>query len=102
MKVEHVLDNYRYTLSNDNLKVNDEVFPIAFGRCLDNGDWILHKFEWGEHSGFPNSPHIIQDLSHSNYKPYQVRTDHGYGPCEKYFKIIKKERVENHIISHNV
>lgn len=101
MLIEKVWEGIRYTLSNDNLKVNDEVFPIANGRCTDDGGWILHEIEFEcRHfkdfvpSGFPDEPHTILDLKHSDYKPYQIRTDQGYGPIEKYYKIVKKEKQE--------
>ena len=102
MKVEKVLNGIRYTLSNQNLQVGDKVYPIARGRCLDNGGWILHEIEFESKyveglntSGFPDEPHTILDLKHSkDYKPYEVRTDMGYSPIECYFKIIKKEKQE--------
>ena len=102
MLVETVHEGIRYTLCNDNLKVNDEVFPIASGRCLDDGGWVLHKIEFESKnfecfypSGFPNEPHIILDLNYDNGKqgkPYQVRTNCGFSPIECYYKIIKKEQ----------
>lgn len=98
MNVEKVLNGIRYTLSNDNLQVNNEVYPIANGRCIDNNEWILHGFDFrGFMSGFPDEPHIIKDLNYSTYKPNQVRTSHGFGPIEIYYKIIKKEKqiIEN-------
>ena len=92
MNIERIDKGIRYTLSNENLKEGDEVFPIAWGRCLDDGGWILTNFNFKESmSGFPNEPHIILDLHHTNYKPYEIRTDYGYGPAECYYKIIKKE-----------
>jgi ribosomal protein S17 len=95
MKIEKVHNKIRYTLSNENLKVGDEVFPIANGRCLDDGGWILHNLDYREFvSGFPNEPHIIMDLNYDNGrqgKTYQVKTDKGYSPIERYFKIVKKE-----------
>jgi hypothetical protein len=96
MKIEKVHNKIRYTLSNENLKVGDEVFPIANGRCLDDGGWILHNLDFREvMSGFPNEPHIIQDLNYDNgrqSKAYQVKTSHGYSPIECYYKIIKMEK----------
>lgn len=96
MEIEHYHNHLRYRLSNDNLKVGDKVYPIANGRCLDGGGWILHDFDFS--SGFPDEPHTILDLNHSDYKPYQIRTDHGYGPIEIYYKILKVEKkiVEYH------
>lgn len=99
MLVETVHNKIRYTLSNDNLQVGDKVYPIADGRCLVNGGWILHGFNFDEAcSGFPDEPHTIINLKHSpDYKPYEVRTDCGYSPAECYYKIIKCEKqiVEN-------
>jgi hypothetical protein len=93
MNIEKVLNGRRYTLSNDNLQVNDKVYPVANGRCFGKDEWILHGFDFKEHSsGFLNDPHTIIDLNHSNYKPYQVRTSHGYGPIETYYKVIKVEK----------
>ena len=93
MKIEKTIGNIRYTLSNDDLKVGDKVFPIASGRCINNNDWILHGFDFNPVlSGFPDEPHIIKDLNYSDYKPEQIRTNHGYGPIEIYYKIIKKEK----------
>lgn len=96
MKVEKVLNGIRYTLSNEGLTVGDKVYPIARGRCLDNGGWILHDFDFRDFmSGFPDEPHIILDLKHSkDYKPYEVRTNMGYSPVESYYKIVKKEKQE--------
>lgn len=93
MLVEKYLNGTRYTLSNEGLAVGDEVYPIARGRSLEDGGWILHEFDYSEScSGFPDEPHVIVDLDYSTYKPYQIRTDHGYGPIELYYKIIKIER----------
>lgn len=101
MKVEKYLDGIRYTLSNENLAVGDKVYPIASGRCTDAGEWILHKIEFESTyveglntSGFPDEPHTILDLHHSDYKPYEVHTDHGFSPIECYYKIIKREKQE--------
>jgi len=93
MQIERVHEGIRYTLSNEGIQTGDEVFPIANGRCLDGGGWILHDFDFQDFvSGFPNEPHIIETLKHSDYKPYEVRTDHGYGPIEIYYKIVRVER----------
>ena len=89
MKVEKVHEGIRYTLSNDDLQVNDEVFSIGSGRCLGGDDWILHDFRWTD---FPHDPATILELKHSDYKPYEVRTTQGYSPRESYYKIIKKEK----------
>lgn len=100
MQVEKVLNGVRYTLSNEGVQVGDQVYPIARGRCLPDGGWILHEIEFESHrvaglntSGFPDEPHTILDLNHSEDKAYQVRTDHGYSPIECYFKITKREEL---------
>jgi hypothetical protein len=99
MLVEKVHNEIRYTLSNQNLQVGDEVFPIAHGRCLDGGGWILHGFAWEDYvSGFPSDPHTILDLKNSDYKPEQVHTDHGTGPIEMYYKVIKMEKYQ--VVTH--
>ena len=93
MQVEKVHNGIRYTFSNENLAVNDKVYPIAWGRCLDGGGWILHGFRFEDYlSGFPEEPHVILNLNYSIYKPEQVRTNEGFGPIEIYYKIIKKEK----------
>ena len=92
MIIEKVHNEIRYTLSNENLKVGDKVFPIANGRCLDNRGWILHDFDFRDFmSGFPDEPHTIESLKYSTYKPYEVKTDMGFSPKECYYKVIKME-----------
>lgn len=93
MEIEKYLNKVRYTLSNENLEVGDQVFPIGRGRIREDGKFILHNLDFTDYmSGFPDEPHTILDLNHSGYKPYEVRTDHGYSPKESFFKIIKKEK----------
>jgi hypothetical protein len=101
MKIEKVYNNIRYTLSNEDLQVGDKVYPIARGRCLDGGGWILHDIDFRDFSsGFPDEPHTILDLNYDNGrqmpefflgKSYQVRTNYGYSNIESYYKIIKRE-----------
>ncbi|MFW5847494.1 MAG: hypothetical protein ACOCVF_01055 [bacterium] len=93
MEIEKYLNGkFRYLLSNENLKEGDKVYPIANGRCRDDGSWILHGFNFEESlSGFPDNPHTIINLKYSDYKPYEVKTDKGYSPIECYYKIIKVE-----------
>lgn len=94
MQVEKIYDNVRYRLSNENLQVDDKVYPVARGRCVENDEWVLHEIDFDEDiSGFPYEPHTIENRHYSDCKPYEVHTDHGYGPMETYFKIIKRERL---------
>ena len=97
MIIEKIHNKLRYTLSNDNLEVGDRVYSIANGRCIGGDRWILHEIDF-KHSGFPEEPHIIKNLHHSDYKPYEIQTDHGFGPRETYYKIIK---VEQRIIEYH-
>ena len=93
MIIERTHNGIRYTLSNDNLKVSDEVYPIARGRITDNNEFILEELDYRDFmSGFPDEPHIIEDLYYSLQKSYEVKTSHGYSPIECYYKIIKKEK----------
>lgn len=69
--------------SNENLKVGDQVFPIYTPVLKE-----LCFLDFA--SGYPDEPHTIQKLKRSDYKPYETSTSHGYGPEEKYFKIIPK------------
>jgi len=96
MKTTHVYQHILYTLSNEDLKVGDETFPVSAGISKDDV-YIHERFEFARYmSGFPNDPHIIEDLHHNDqYKPYEIRTNHGYGPKEKYFKIISKKDLMN-------
>lgn len=92
MVIEKYHEKIRYTLTNDNLKEGDEVFPIGRGRVRDDDTFILTELRYEDYmTGFPDEPHKILNVKHSDYKPYEVRTDHGYSPVECYYKIIKKE-----------
>jgi hypothetical protein len=94
MNVEKVHGNFRYTLTNKCLAVGDEVFPIAWGKT-ENGLFLFHELDYSFcSSGFPDDPHIIKDLNHSDYKPYEIHTNKGYGPVETYFRIMTKEEIK--------
>ena len=95
MQTTYKLNGKIYTLSNEGLVEGDKVFPISYGRC-ENGVHIHEEFmfpkpEWNE---FPDDPHTIEDLHYSDYKPYEVHTDYGYGAVEQYFKIINIEDIK--------
>jgi hypothetical protein len=93
MKTYIIYDKIKYHLSNENLQINDKVYPIARGRCQED-IWVLLKYDFREFmSGFPDDPHIIKDLNYSDYKPEQIRTDKGFGPIETYYKIIKTDNL---------
>lgn len=90
MIIKHKYNGKEYTLSNENLEVGDEVYSISWGKTdIENKTYEHHHFDF-KHcmSGWKSAPHVILDLHHSDYKPYEVHTNHGYGPVEAYFKII--------------
>lgn len=98
MDIEIIHDKIRYTLSNDNLKTGDEVYPIASGRCTGGDIWILHSIEQSAYDnteimscGLPGFPHIIKTTKYSDRKSEEIQTEMGFGPREKYYKIIKRE-----------
>jgi len=89
MNITHTHQGKDYHLTNENLEVGDETFPISNGRVT--GDTYKHEyFNFNPVCcGFPDEPHIIVDLKHSDSKAYQIRTQRGYGPAEEYFKIVE-------------
>lgn len=83
--------NEFHLLTNEELAVGDKVFPIAHG-WNDGRTWYLIGVDYSfTCSGWPTEPHTILDLNYSNDKTYQVRTDHGFGPIEGYFKLIARK-----------
>lgn len=94
-ETEHVQDGKKYKLSNQGLKAGDPVFPISQGFVGDDEKYHHQKFDFRNFmTGFPDEPHIILNLNHSDSKPFQVRTSHGYSPIECYFKIIEVEELK--------
>lgn len=87
MNVQHTHGGRIYNLTNDGLSVGDAVFPISWGR-ITGKKYAHHEFCFKPScTGFPDEPHTILDMHHSDDKGYEVRTDKGYGPRETYFKI---------------
>ena len=64
-------------------------FMYAVDRDIKMGDIcrFKHPMQPDDMADF-SEKHIIQDLHHSDYKPYEVRTNNGFGPKEAYFKIV--------------
>lgn len=54
---------------------------IAIGSACYNVSCGIHDFDIGD-------PHFIMDLHNSIDKSVQIRTSHGYGPKEDYFRIL--------------
>ena len=97
MIVSHKYKNKLYVLSNDDLNIGDETFPISLGIIDDMRKTYNHKsFQFGETlTGFPYLPHIIANLHYSNVKSYEIQTNRGYGPIEKYFKVISVNELDD-------
>ncbi len=85
MKISLYVNNHQYFFTNEDLKVGDEVWPLTSG-YNENGVYYVSSITRDYFE--PNEPHIIQNLKHSDTKSYEVRTNHGYGPRECYFKLI--------------
>jgi len=89
MKVEHIHEGKRYVFSDEGIVAGTAVFPIANGRINSDNEFVFHDFTFEDYmTGFPDEPHTILDTKYSTYKPYEVRTDHGFGPIEKYFRLV--------------
>jgi hypothetical protein len=99
MIIQHTYNSIDYILSNENLKKGDRVYPISRGRTAGNTH-IHYEYDFRDFmSGFPKEPHIIEDLKHSeNCKPYEIRTDHGYGPAEMYYRIVASMNKSDYIV----
>jgi len=93
MQTTHTYNGKIYTLSNEGLVEGDKVFPISFG-TTENGIFTHEYFKFFEWDYFPDDPHTIEDLYYSDFKPYEIKTDHGFGPIEKYYKIISIEDIK--------
>lgn len=101
-----------YVFSNEGITVGDETFTITDNRLVDGECTLtglrlrsgMRSDEKEYYTGFPNDPHIILDLEHSTDRSHQVRTNHGYGPVESYFKVVrvmKREPVKPLILKKN-
>ncbi len=94
MDTTHTYQGISYVLTNEGIVNGDKVFPISEGTVKSDGTYEHNSFDYrGFMSGFPYEPHVMIDVKHSDYKPYQSRTSHGFGPIEKYFKIKSKEPI---------
>lgn len=91
MNIMHKHKGVDYVLTNDNLQVGDKVYPIGWG-CAASTGYIHFKFDFSPSmSGFPSEPHIIEDRHYMNHRvgdPEEIRTNHGYGPSQQYYKIV--------------
>lgn len=95
METSYIHEGVKYVLSNENLAVDDKVFPISRGRTINNVH-VHEEFDFRDFmSGFPDDPHTIKDLNYDNGrqgKTYEVHTSHGWSPKECYFKIISTNK----------
>jgi hypothetical protein len=95
MKIKHKYNGKTYTLSNENLQNGDKVYPISRGKSNSEKFTYEHwGFDWRNFMcGWKSEPHTLLDIHYSDYKPYEVKTDHGFGPVEHYFKILYVEPI---------
>jgi hypothetical protein len=94
MQTSYKYNGKKYTLTNEELSVGDKVYSISWGHIEDD-KYFHEKFDFRNVvSGWKSDPHTIVDLHYSDYKPSEVHTNHGYGPKEGYFKIIKVELIK--------
>ena len=74
------------------IKVGDKTFPFLRGHCddIEKGPFN-EKINWDTKdfmSGWPDDPHIIENLNYDDYKPYRISTDKGFGSPGRYIKVI--------------
>ena len=88
MKILHIYNDCQYMLSNDDLKLGDKVYPISYGKVVNN--IYIHKgFDYSVVlSGFPHEPHTVIEINYSDDIGYKLRTNKGFGVPEQYFKVI--------------
>lgn len=85
---KQTLNGKEVTLTNEGLKVGDQVFPISSG-TTESGKYVHLEFNFKEAiSGWHSRPHTIQSFYMDGPVQY-LRTDKGYSPVEKYFKIVE-------------
>lgn len=95
MIVKHQHNGFEYEFSNSGeLSVGDLVFPISMG-LTTGGQYYHHEFDFRDFMcGFPDDPHMVRDPHHSSNKTHEVHTSHGFGPREKYFRIIQQTKIK--------
>ena len=79
-------------LCTTDIHEGDKVLSLLNGHFEDvandpfgsNVDWDYPEFL----DYYPNEMHTILDMNHSDYEPYRIRTDHGYGSSGRYVKIL--------------
>lgn len=84
-------------LTNENLQVGDKVFP-ALHTYHNNGkvyvlDVMINKKDKTmveACTGWPNDPHIVTEFYIENGITF-IRTNKGYSPAYKYFKVMNQE-----------
>ena len=101
MIIQHTYRGIDYILSNEDLKEGAKVYPISNGRVCENTVYIHYEYDFKIYSsGFPDEPHTILEMNYRNgeNKPYEVRTDYGFGPKETYYKIIASLNKADYIV----
>ena len=88
MKISYTYTKIDYLFTNENLKEVDKVYSISRGYCSKEIGYIHHEFDFHMFTEYIDDPHIITNLHHSDYLPYQISTNNGYGPVESYYKLM--------------
>jgi len=88
MKLVIYSEERKYLLSNKNIDLGDRVYPMTNGQIINEDYYVNEVLHEDNRTGFPDDPHIIKDLDYSGDKRYEVITNKGYGPREKFFRIV--------------
>jgi hypothetical protein len=90
MKLALRYKNKIQLFSNENIKVDDLVYPLVWSHVVGNDVYVTSilslEAEDAGMTGWPDNPHKIINLNHTDYMPYKIHTDHGGGPEGHYFK----------------
>lgn len=86
-------------LCTNKIAVGDSAFPFLHGGVAaleaKEAPWEIETYL----TGWPNDPHIIEDMHYSDFKPYEIRTSKGFGPREDYFLVFKIPKGVTHLQS---
>ena len=93
IKIERIKGEFRYILSNADIKSGDEVYPLGSGRCTKEHGYIWFNIRETYIDPFDDEPHIVKEEYEGSPGIMYFRTNHGYSPKESYFKIIDKEPI---------
>jgi hypothetical protein len=76
-------------LCTRDLKLGDKTFSMLGGHMNDvYMNPFYPRVSWSYGDFLRKDEHIIQDLHHSDYLPYRIRTQHGYGSPGRYVRVL--------------